>query len=400
MIRMATVDQALGLLAEHGARRRPGTETAPLSRAQGRRLAEPVRARLSQPPAAVSAMDGYAVRHADAAAGTALKLIGESRAGSPYEGQIGALEAVRIFTGAVVPAGADHILIQEEAGRDGQNVTVLAVQPAPANIRRAGRDFSEGDVLIPAGQIITEGAISLAASGNAPQLVLACAPRIGVLATGDELIAPGETPAPGQVVNSIQPALLALLSRWGAVGVDLGVSRDREEEVIEHISAACDVIVSIGGASVGDYDVVRSAFAARGFDPVFEKVAVKPGKPTWFSAGPAALALGLPGNPAAAMVTAHLFLRPLIMALTGGPADNSPLARAHTHTALPASGAREEYLRAVLSIGPDGRAGIRAADDQDSSLLSPFLTANALIRRPVHAPGASPGELVDFIPLA
>lgn len=399
MIRMASVEQALALIAEHGARRVVGLEAVPLAAALGRRLAEPVQARVSQPPADVSAMDGYAVHHADMKIGAALRVVGESRAGAPFAGQVRAGEAARIFTGAHLPHGADHVLIQEDARREGDIVIVALEQPRPANIRRAGRDFATGEILVPAGQFIGEGAISLAAAGNVSRLIVSKSPRIGVLANGDELVMAGEALARGQVVNSIQPALLALIRRWGAVALDLGLSGDTEEDVRSRISTSCDVIVSIGGASVGDYDVVRSAFAAEGFDPVFEKVAVKPGKPTWFSSGRTALALGLPGNPAAAMVTAQLFLRPLIDALSGGAPEDRPVMRAFTETPLPATGNREEYLRAVLSLGGDGRAAIRAAEDQDSSLLSPFLSANALIRRPANAASVAAGELVAFVNL-
>ncbi len=366
MIRMASVEQALGLIAEHGARRVTGLESVPLAAALGRRLAEPVLARVSQPPAAVSAMDGYAVRFADMKLGASLRVVGESRAGTPFGGQVASGEAVRIFTGAHVPPGADHVLIQEDARREGDAVAVSFEQPQAANIRRAGRDFSAGDTLVPSGLMVGEGAISLAAAGNNPRLIVAKAPRIGVLANGDELVAAGDDLVLGQIVNSIQPALLALIRRWGAVALDLGLSRDTEEDVRGRLNAPCDVIVSIGGASVGDYDIVRTAFAAEGFVPVFEKVAVKPGKPTWFSSGKAALALGLPGNPAAAMVTAQLFLRPLIDALTGGAPEAGPISRAATATALPAAGNREEYLRAVVSIGLDGV--VRRS--QLSSLLS------------------------------
>jgi molybdopterin molybdotransferase len=220
-----------------------------------------------------------------------------------------------------------------------------------------------------------------------------------VLANGDELAEPGATLQPGQVVNSIQPALLALIRRWGAVALDLGVSRDDEADVRKRLTESCDVIVSIGGASVGDYDVVRTAFANAGFAPVFEKVQVKPGKPTWFSSTPSTLALGLPGNPAAAMVTAQLFLRPLIIGLTQASYVTN-LQRAHTQTALPAAGPREEYLRAVLILDSEGRAHVRAAENQDSSMLSPFLTANALIRRPPKAAAVEAGERVEVVSLA
>jgi molybdopterin molybdotransferase len=399
MIRMATVEQALALIAEQAAARRLPPESVALAAAHGRILAEPVIAQVSQPPADVSAMDGYAVRHADMKLGAALRVTGESRAGQPSALKLNPGEAIRIFTGAHVPPGADHILIQEDTKRDGDTVTVTFEQPKPENIRRAGMDFARGAILVPAGHPMSEGAISLAAAGNVGRVSVRRAPRIGILANGDELAEAGAELQPGQVVNSIQPALLAIIRRWGAVALDLGVSQDNEADVRQRLSAQCDVIVSIGGASVGDYDVVRSAFAAEGFAPVFEKVQVKPGKPTWFSAKEATLALGLPGNPAAAMVTAQLFLRPLIAGLASATPDTSPPQRAHTQTALPAAGNRAEYLRAVLTLDGDGRAHVRAAENQDSSMLSPFLTANALIRRPIKAPAANAGDLVDVVRL-
>lgn len=400
MIRMASVEQALALLAEHGRAAAMGVETVPLAQAEGRRLAQAIIAQVSQPPAAVSAMDGYAVRFANMAMDANLKVIGESRAGTPSGLKLGAGEAIRIFTGAYVPEGADHILIQEDTKREGDTVTVTFEQRKPENIRRAGLDFSKGQTLVPAGHVMTEGAISLAAAGNAASVSVRKLSRIGVLANGDELMPPGSTLGPGQIVNSIQPALLALIRRWGAEPVNLGAARDDETDVIKRISQPCDVIVTIGGASVGDHDVVRSAFANAGFTPVFEKVAVKPGKPTWFSKRDGQLVLGLPGNPAAAMVTAQLFLRPLIDALTSAPPPASSLQRAHTAQALPATANREEYLRAILAIGADGRATVTAAENQDSSLLSPFLTANALIRRAPNAPAAAAGDLVDIKVLA
>jgi molybdopterin molybdotransferase len=399
MIRMASVDQALALIASHGRDRALGLETISLAAAEGRRLAEPVIAQVSQPPADVSAMDGYAVRHTDMKLGAALKVTGESRAGAPFSGEVKSGEAIRIFTGAHLPRGADHILIQEDTKREGDVVTVTFEQPKPENIRRAGLDFAKGRVLVPAGRLMTEGAISLAAAGNVAKLVVRKIPRFGVLANGDELVAPGSDLAYGQIVNSIQPALIALIRRWGAIPVELGVARDDEADVRRRIAAPCDVIVTIGGASVGDYDVVRSALAADGFTPIFEKVAMKPGKPTWFSGKDGALVLGLPGNPAAAMVTAQLFLKPLIDALTSAPAAEKSTQRAYTSDAVPAAGNREEYLRAVLTLGPDGRATVTAAENQDSSLLSPFLTANALIRRPPNTPAVKAGALVDIVNL-
>jgi molybdopterin molybdotransferase len=399
MIRMASVEQALLLIAEHGRANAMPSETVALTRAIGRRLAAPVIAQVNQPPADVSAMDGYAVRFADMAMNTELKVIGESRAGAPYPGAISDHQAVRIFTGAIIPKGCDHILIQEDCIRDGDTVEVMHEQKRPENIRRAGLDFAMGAMLVPAGHVITEGAISLAAAGNTASVSVWKTPRVGVLANGDELVAPGSALAPGQIVNSIQPALIALIRRWGAEPVDLGISRDDEADVRKRLSEPCDVVVSIGGASVGDYDVVRTAYAAEGFDPIFEKIAVKPGKPTWFSKQGKRLGLGLPGNPAAAMVTAQLFLRPLIDALTSAPAATSTPQSAHTTTALPAAGNREEYLRAVLAIDANGAAQVTAAENQDSSLLSPFLSANALIRRPPGATAAPAGSLVAVLTL-
>jgi molybdopterin molybdotransferase len=396
MIRMASVEQAVFLIREHGAARRLPAETVPLGKAAGRVLAAPVLAAVFQPPAAVSAMDGYAVAFADMKPGARLKVVAESRAGQPFTGAIAPGEAVRIFTGAWTPAGADHILIQEDAKRDGDSVEVAADQPTPSSIRRKGLDFTAGETLVPAGHRLAPGALSLSAAGNAGAVSVRRRPRIGVLANGDELAAPGSTLAPGQIVNSIAPALLALLAGWDVEPVDLGVARDDPDDVRRLIATPCDVIVTIGGASVGDYDVVRTAFADADFAPVFEKVAVKPGKPTWFSASPGQLVLGLPGNPAAAMVTAQLFLKPLIDAMLGA-SSGQKTARARVSAPLPAVGGREEYLRAVLVIGETGKASVHPAEDQDSSLLSPFLTANALIRRQPGAPAAAAGDLVDII---
>lgn len=402
MIRMASVEQALGLLRDHGAARLLPAEPARLANAAGRRLAGPVAARVSQPPADVSSMDGYAVRFADMRPGAKLKLIGESRAGAPFAGPVGYREAVRIFTGAHIPEGANHVLIQEDAKRDGDGVEVAHDQPRAENIRRKGRDFSEGQTLVPAGLRLTPGAIALAAAGNVGDVSVRRRPRLALLANGDELVEAGSDLAPGQVTNSIAPALAALAAGWDAETHLLGVARDDEADVRRRIaSAEADIIVSIGGASVGDYDVVRPAFAAEGFVPVFEKVAVKPGKPTWFSAaspssGVGRLALGLPGNPAAALVTARLFLRPLLDALTGA-ADEPVTSRAHLARPLPATRDREDYLRAVVTIGADGRAIAAPADDQDSSLLHPFLAGNALIRRPPQSGPAQEGDLVEIL---
>lgn len=397
MLKMIGVADGIVLLREHGAARMTPVVVTPLAQAAGLRLAEAVTARVFQPPADVSAMDGYAVRFSDMSMGARLRVIAESRAGAPHVGSIGAGEAVRVFTGAYTPEGCDHILIQEDARREAGVVDVTAAQARPSSVRRKGRDFAAGDTLVPAGQMMTSGAIALAAAGNVGEVRVRRRPRVGVLANGDELVEAGGELRAGQVVNSIAPALINLLQSWGADPVDLGVAGDTIASVGARIEQPVDLVVSIGGASVGDFDVVRQAFAEAGYAPVFEKAAVKPGKPTWFSARADRLVLGLPGNPAAAMVTARLFLRPLLDAMTGAAEALPASARAHTTTALPATEGREEYLRAVLAIGADGAARITPAEDQDSSLLSPFLTANALIRRPMRSPACAAGDLVDIL---
>ncbi|MEZ5939088.1 MAG: molybdopterin molybdotransferase MoeA [Hyphomonadaceae bacterium] len=391
------VEDALALIVRHGMELQTGEELRPPSAATGLRLAADVHAIVSQPPTAVSAMDGYAVRFVDMAEGNHLKLKGVSRAGEIFEGAVGPGEAVRIYTGAVVPTGADHILIQEDAKRDGDKVMVATAQPAPSSIRRKGLDFEAGDLLAPCGQIITPGALALIGAGNIADVSVRRPPRIGVLATGDELKPAGSSLAPGQIVNSVAPAILSLAHSWGAEAVDLGTARDDAEDVMRRLADDLDVIVSIGGASVGDFDVVRPAFARAGFEPVFAKVAMKPGKPTWFSRNDRRLALGLPGNPAAAMVTANLFLRTLIDAMTGASAPGLSLEGARTLHPLPATGGREEFLRAVVGVGADGVARVRTADNQDSSLLSPFLTANALIRRSPRSTPANADTLVEIV---
>lgn len=398
MIKMASVETALSLLTEHGATVDLPTEHLPLIAAYGRTLATPLHARVHQPPADISAMDGYAVRFADLGAETRLTVIGESRAGAPYDGAITANECVRIFTGAHVPPGADHILIQEDAHRNADTVSLTEPQSAPSSIRRAGLDFRTGDVLIPAGQLMTPAAIALAAAGNCPEVDVRIRPRVGVLSTGDELVGPGAELQPGQVVNSIQPALLELVKKWGGNAISLGVANDSIASVRERLNADLDLVVSIGGASVGDYDVVRTAFAESAFDPIFEKIAVKPGKPTWFSRNNGALALGLPGNPAAALVTAHLFLKPLILTMLKSSETPQSTFLVPAGTAIAAGGKREEYLRAILAP-MNGQLHAAPAADQDSSLLHPFLSANALIRRPISAPAIAAGDAVEVVRL-
>jgi len=393
---LISVDEALALLARH-ALSLPA-QTVPLSSALGARLAKPVTAKVSRPPASVSAMDGYAVRLSDVGTpGARLHVIGDAPAGRPFEGAVGKGEALRIFTGSVIPNGADHVVIQEEADRNGDTLVCHKAYDEAQFVRAAGIDFAEGDELLGAGELVRPAGLSIAAAANHGTLSIHRRPRVGILANGDELRAPGSVLEPGQIVNSNPEGLGALIRQWGGEPVDLGVADDTMDSIRTRIGAApdIDIFLPVGGASVGDHDLMRPAFADAGFTPVFEKVAVKPGKPTWFSTRDAQRVLGLPGNPASAFVCAHLFLRPLIEG-----AIERTLISARSVSALPEPGRMETYLRAHVHADADGMLRVEAAANQDSSLIRPFLTANALIRRLADAPAVAAGDLVKVLMIA
>jgi molybdopterin molybdotransferase len=393
---LISVDKALAFLAQH-ALTLP-VQTVPLAAALGATLAAPVTAKVSRPPAAVSAMDGYAVRLSDVGAPSArLRVIGDAPAGRPFGGTVGKGEALRIFTGSVIPDGADHVVIQEDADRNGDTLVCHKAYDTAQFVRAVGIDFSEGDELLSAGDLVGPAGLSIAAAANHGRLSIFRRPHVGILANGDELRAPGSVLEPGQIVNSNPEGLGALIRQWGGEPVDLGVADDTMESIRTKIDAApdIDIFLPVGGASVGDHDLMRPAFADAGFTPVFEKVAVKPGKPTWFSTRGDQRVLGLPGNPASAFVCAHLFLRPLI---EGGM--RRALVNARSVTALPGPGRRETYLRAVVHVDSDGVLRVEAAVNQDSSLIRPFLTANALIRRLADAPPVAAGHPVEILMIA
>jgi molybdopterin molybdotransferase len=376
----------------------PAIEHAPLTAALGRVLAEDVAAARNQPPFAASAMDGWAVRAADTPG--SLAIAGESAAGRRYPGRLQAGQAVRIFTGAPLPDGADAVVIQEDAERQGQAVAVPAV-PAGKHVRPAGLDFSAGERLLAAGARLDPWRLALAAAAGRASLAVFARPRIAILATGEELVAPGAPIGPDQIYESGSLALGGLITAWGGEAAPLAAAGDDEGAIARAAGAAdCALLVTIGGASVGEHDLVKPALARLGLSLGVESVAIRPGKPTWFGTlGDGRLTLGLPGNPASAMVCAELFLRPLVMALQG--ADSAlPMITARTAGALAANGEREHWMRASLLHGAAGEAVVSAFGDQDSSLIKVFAGAGALIRRAPQAPAVAADALVEALPLA
>ncbi|WP_449441447.1 molybdopterin molybdotransferase MoeA [Shumkonia mesophila] len=377
-------------------------ETVGLEAALGRALARDVAAQLDSPPLDVSAMDGYALRAADATAVPAtLTRIGQSAAGHPFAGAVGAGQCVRIFTGAVMPAGADAIVIQEDAEAAGDAVTVREV-PRPGRwVRRAGMDFRRGDVMLKAGRRLTGRDIGLAAAMNVPWLAVARRPRVAILATGDELVMPGEPLAEGQIVGSNSLAVAAYVTAFGGLPAVLGIARDTEESLAALLAGArgADLLVTIGGASVGDHDLVRQALAAQGFDLGFYRVAMRPGKPLIFGRLGDVPVLGLPGNPVSVGVTSLLFLRPAMNAMLGLPDRRGPAPMARLGRDLPANDLRQDYLRSRLTVGEDGEPVATPFEAQDSALMARFADADCLVVRPPHAPPARAGERVEIVPL-
>ena len=375
-----------------------GSEQVPLEAALGRVLAQSVRATRDQPPFAASAMDGYAVRSANTPG--LLKVTGESAAGHGFAGRCEPGTAVRISTGAALPEGADSIVIQEDVRRDGDHIEVAQVA-AGHFVRRQGIDFTAGTTLLEKGRVLDAVAISLGAASGAAALPVARRPRVAILSSGDELAAPGEVPGPWQIFDSATFGLAGLIASWGGEAKRLAVAKDDVAAIAQAAEQALknsDLLLLIGGASVGDHDHARPALMRLGLEMKVGKVAVRPGKPTWFGHTQHGPVLGLPGNPASAMVCAHLFLKPLLLAMQGhGPEPR--FLRARLAKALAANGGREHYLRSALKTNDNGHLTVRAFEDQDSSLISIFAAANALIRLTPDAPAQEEGALVDVLPL-
>jgi molybdopterin molybdotransferase len=375
-------------------------EAVPLAGAGGRVLAEDLAARLTQPPFPSSAMDGYAVRRGDIETILArLSVIGESAAGHPFSGTVGRGEAVRIFTGAVVPEGADHIVIQENVTATG-NAIEIRETGGESHIRERGGDFREGDILLHAGRRLTSRDLLLAAQMNHAELPVRRKPKIAILASGDELVPPGGELNAGQIISSIPAGLGAMLRSAGAQPVLLGIAGDTLEDLGRHIGHAhdADVLVTIGGASVGDHDLVRKALEMAGYEIGFHKIAMRPGKPLMSGARDAQRVIGLPGNPVSAMICGLVFLAPLVAALLGE--DRHPARETLMPLAVPLAenGVRQHYMRAKFAIH-EGREAVEPLPSQDSSLTATLAAADCLIVRMPNAPALPAGANVPIIPL-
>jgi molybdopterin molybdotransferase len=395
---MISVEEATARIA--GALGPTGTETIPIGEAAGRVLVAEASARCNQPPAPVSAMDGYALHAADVASVPArLHVIGSSPAGHPFAGTVDSGKAVRIFTGAVVPDGADAIVIQENTESDGAQVVVKTSAQAGQHIRPKGQDFRIGDTLAVAGRRLSPRDVSLLAAGDIASVTVRRKPVVVLAATGDELSRPGEPRKPGGIVASSGYALAPMIESWGGISRDLGILPDTEDAIGAIASSAkdADIIVTLGGASVGDHDLIQKALGPKGFALDFWKIAVRPGKPLIFGRLGTKPLLGLPGNPVSSFVCAVLFLRPAIAALLGAATESSLLS-AKLITPLKANDSRQDYLRARTRLR-DGELWVEAFTVQDSSMLRSLAQADALIVRPPHAGAAQAGERVEVLPL-
>jgi molybdopterin molybdotransferase len=381
-----------------------GEEGVVLEEAHHRVLAHDIAAKRTQPPQAMSAMDGYAVRASDASQVHArLKVIGEVAAGRPFDRALGAGEAARIFTGGVIPQGADAVVIQEDTVADGNCIAISEAAVTGRHIRPAGVDFREGDVLLSGGSRLTERDLSLAASMNYPELPVRRRPKVALLATGDELVMPGSTPGPGQIVYSNGYALRALARAEGADTVDLGVAADTMEATTAGIRRArdvgADILVTTGGASVGDHDLVKESLEAEKVTIAFWKIAMRPGKPMMHGRLGAMRVVGVPGNPVSSYVCTWLFVVPLIRALSGRKMIHHTRESALLGRDVGANDVREDYLRARLEERSDGTLIATPVNHQDSSLLANLAAAQALVIRAPFAHAAKAGSSCEILRL-
>jgi molybdopterin molybdotransferase len=396
---MISVEEARGLILN--AVRPTPAEVVALAEAWNRVTAANVAARLTQPPVDVSAMDGYALRAADGVLHADLQVIGAAPAGHPFDGRVGPQQAVRLFTGSVVPDGADAILLQEDATRDGDRVRVNEAVAAGRHIRRKGQDFAAGDVVIPAGRRLTARDVGLAAAANFPWLSVHRHPRVAILATGDEIAMPGEPIPPGGIVSSNSHALAALVRAAGGVPMILPVAGDEQSAIaaVADSIQGMDLLVTTGGASVGDHDLVIESLKARGMTLDFWQIAMRPGKPLLFGQlGPTPV-IGLPGNPVSAIVCAILFLLPAVARLSGLPAAPPPVSPAVLGAPVKQNDRRADHMRATIRVDQAGRIVATPFPVQDSAMLRRLALADALVLRPPQAPALPEGAEVGIIRL-
>ena len=381
-------------------------EQVALAEAYGRTLASDVVSRRIQPPSANSAMDGYALRAADAARAPArLTVVGESAAGRPFGGRIGPGEAARIFTGAPLPEGADAVTMQETVRREGATVILDAPVALGDHVRAPGGDFDAGEIVLRAGRHLSARDVALAAAADHPTLVVHRRPRVAILASGDELVAPGAGLGPAQIVSSNTFAVAGIIVAAGGAPIDLGIAADDSKALAESLAQAiaqrADVLVTLGGASVGDHDLTQQALVDAGMELGFWRVGMRPGKPLILGRLGATIVLGLPGNPTSSTLCALLFLRPLVRALLGDPdAGADPSEPARLALALPANGPRRDYMRATLARDTGGLDLAMPIASQDASLVKAFARADALLVRAPNAFAAAAGEMCRIIRLA
>lgn len=372
-----------------------GTETVALSAAAGRVLAEDVAAQRTQPPFDASSMDGYALRAQEVEPDAMFKVIGEAAAGHGFDGAVGPGQCTRIFTGAPIPQGADFVVIQEDVTRRGDLITLGRDIGQKTNIRPAGGDFAKGDI-VKSPQRLGPADIALLAAMNIARVPVFKRPSVAILATGDELVAPGETPGPDQIIASNSYGLAAQLSALGALPRILPIARDTQSSLTTalELAASADLIITIGGASVGDHDLVASVSASMGMEQSFYKVAMRPGKPLMAGRLRGTPMIGLPGNPVSALVCGTIFVAPVVRAMLGLGKESVIKHSTRLAAPLTKNGPREHYMRAHLSVD-----GLTAYDRQDSSLLTVLAGANALLVRPPNDPAQPIGAEVFYVPL-
>ena len=378
-------------------------ESVSIGDAAGRALATAPKARLTQPPADLSAMDGYAVRAEDVpAAPTTLTLVGEAPAGGSYDHALKPGETVRIFTGGPLPMGADSIVIQEDTQADGKKITVLEAPTIGRHVRKAGLDFKAGDTPFPSGHTLTTRDVALLAAMNLPWLSVHRKPRVAILSTGNELVLPGEPIGRNQIISSSGVAVAALVRPWGGDPTLFDIARDETGIIGEAIAAGAqhDVLITLGGASVGDHDLVQDALKAQAFTMDFWRIAMRPGKPLMFAAKDRARVIGFPGNPVSTMVCALLFLKPAMERMVGQVGNPPATTTARLAIDVKQNDQREDYVRALATRQPDGSLVVEPHKIQDSSMLSVLSWCNALMIRPPHDKARKAGDSVQIIDLS